>query len=708
MFGFKGKPYVKQTWESSGEVINDTRSFSFDVGHIQNGFFVKAFFDVDNVNAIKPDSVQFGQGVVAYDPTNTNLYDNNSQKYFWIYNSSTELTLSTRKCAYVISRPDMVNYIGFTSRENNTGRSVASNVTTNNLDINLRQYPNLKSFHLRESFISSLSIDFNDGLESVVIGELMNSNLITIEGQIPPSCKNITLAIIGGVTSVQTLLDNATGCEYIIFGDFSPFPNIYANGTGNLSGDFDLSHMTVLKSFAMTGNGNLTSLTLPSGKSDWVRFYIRTMASSVSTIPQTIIDDVLSSPNLEDFIFTNNNWSATRDIVNADIADNLTHFWNFANNWTGDVNITTPKPILKDFRIGVGNNTHINVDITGLTDARYINLVYSDTNILELPVNTVCTNLLLYGNNISIVDNPNFLTQITAMTGLVNLYLSRNNTSEDTADGGNDIGSNPDFSNLINLKNLFISNSNINGSVTLPNSSLSTIQCFGNPNLTNFINLDLQPTIGSIGAGGCDSLTADLSHLTSYRQLTLSGWQNSTLDISARTITTTLNSVGGVSIGSFPNLTEVILPPNSTNFTFGGQGFGVNNNPLLTTITNLTSVNIASSMNINNNPLLDITFPFSTIMRPKNCNISNNGMSQANVDATINNIYTNKTSYTTENKGLDISGTNASPTGVYQAPSGFVLVNGDGTGGEDGTPTSTKEQIYVLVNNYNWSITYTT
>jgi hypothetical protein len=51
-------------------------------------------------------------------------------------------------------------------------------------------------------------------------------------------------------------------------------------------------------------------------------------------------------------------------------------------------------------------------------------------------------------------------------------------------------------------------------------------------------------------------------------------------------------------------------------------------------------------------------------------------------------------------KSLNIAGTNAEPSGTYQAPAGFVQ------GSNDGTPASAKEQLYVLVNNYGWTMTF--
>lgn len=95
-----------------------------------------------------------------------------------------------------------------------------------------------------------------------------------------------------------------------------------------------------------------------------------------------------------------------------------------------------------------------------------------------------------------------------------------------------------------------------------------------------------------------------------------------------------------------------------------------------------------------------MTFPFGTNnFCPGNISIQNNALSQPNVDATIENIYNNRgADWGSGTKSLTISGTNATPSGTYQAPAGFVL------GSSDGSPASAKEQAYVLVNNYDWQI----
>lgn len=76
-------------------------------------------------------------------------------------------------------------------------------------------------------------------------------------------------------------------------------------------------------------------------------------------------------------------------------------------------------------------------------------------------------------------------------------------------------------------------------------------------------------------------------------------------------------------------------------------------------------------------------------------------MSQPNVDITINFIYKNKLKWSSCNtRSLNISGTNAAPSGTYQAPSGFIHKM------SDGDPESGMEQIYVLIHNYGWIITF--
>jgi hypothetical protein len=94
--------------------------------------------------------------------------------------------------------------------------------------------------------------------------------------------------------------------------------------------------------------------------------------------------------------------------------------------------------------------------------------------------------------------------------------------------------------------------------------------------------------------------------------------------------------------------------------------------------------------------------------------VQGNGMNVTNVDGTIDSIYQNSAKWDrTVVHILNIAGTNATPSGSYAAPSGYIQADGV-TNGNDGSPVSAKEQMYVLVNQnvdltttkkYNWTIT---
>jgi hypothetical protein len=69
-------------------------------------------------------------------------------------------------------------------------------------------------------------------------------------------------------------------------------------------------------------------------------------------------------------------------------------------------------------------------------------------------------------------------------------------------------------------------------------------------------------------------------------------------------------------------------------------------------------------------------------------------MSQANLDATINNIVMNASDWNVyPSKTLNIGGTNAQPSGISQAPPGNNPIGATGT-----------EQVYWLKNTKGWVI----
>jgi len=76
-------------------------------------------------------------------------------------------------------------------------------------------------------------------------------------------------------------------------------------------------------------------------------------------------------------------------------------------------------------------------------------------------------------------------------------------------------------------------------------------------------------------------------------------------------------------------------------------------------------------------------------------------LSQADLDATIDHVYQNRNDWPAfGGRPWDIAGSNAAPSGTYQAPVGFVLHL------SDGNPISAQEKLFVLAHNYGWVITF--
>lgn len=66
----------------------------------------------------------------------------------------------------------------------------------------------------------------------------------------------------------------------------------------------------------------------------------------------------------------------------------------------------------------------------------------------------------------------------------------------------------------------------------------------------------------------------------------------------------------------------------------------------------------------------------------------------------VNNLYNNRSLFSSGPKSFNCPNVmKAALTGTYQAPAGFIK------GSADGTPTTSREKIYVLVNNYKWTFT---
>lgn len=746
MFGFFGKPVCEIITEANGYVVTTDRDFY--VGHgtfnTTNGR-ARYFFDYDDVGSNADQQLlsgitfntfngnprvvmplatiaNFGSvsiGGQSYTSIYTRTYNSGARKFR--YTSNGVLTPATRKIRQELPY-HYTNTIQF-NYDQNTTPTAASNNLRNSVVINGAKFPELRCLDFHETFVSAITFNIRNNPKCNVFQIRECAQLTSLVGSVPSTVTSF--AFLGNtlITNINSLISGATGVEGFALGGYSGAASL-AIPQSTLVGSLNLAHMVNMKEIYYPPNPSLTALNIPTGKTDWSWVHIQGLSTAASTgFSTTRIVEFLSSPDLRGFVFYNNGKIYNADIVDANISDDLLIFYSYGNTWTGNITLTSPHPTLREFRVGNNAshtvnqqlNDHSIVNITGLTQTRIIDLAGSEVDNLELPTNTLCTTLIIGGNNLSITTNPNLLSKINAMTGLTTLALGVSSNGAAVIGSGqasvDGFGSNPSFTGLTLLTSLLANNCKISGTVTLPTGNvLSALQLAGNTGLTSIVNLN-KTSIGSLQLVNNTLLTGALSigNSTAWSNLYLDNLGISSFNVSGRTSGAAITGFG---VTNSPNLTTIQFPVNpSASHTY--RNISINGNSALTTIPNfgktIPIVNTGFGVFAAQSCALNITFPFGTGSTTeciwRTITIQNNGMSVGNVDATIDNIYQNRSKWNVWNgshpKSMNISGTNASPTGTYQAPAGFVL------GSNDGTPASAKEQLYVLVNNYNWTMTYT-
>jgi hypothetical protein len=448
----------------------------------------------------------------------------------------------------------------------------------------------------------------------------------------------------------------------------------------------------------------------------WV--FIRSCALTGSTLASAILANNASLQGL-DLSFNVLNW--TKSIGNSDIASTLEYLYLENCKITGDVAITASRPNLKEIKLGTANNAnnnfHNTIDLTGCTGLRAftfsggsvaaqnysitlptssvmntITLTGVKTTLLDMPSYTTATNLVIYQCELNETNNPNLISRINGCTAVGNLELRLLS--------GTPAFTNPNLSSMAALSVARLEGANLIGTLTLHNHTMSLLNVGTNPLLTAISGLGA--AVNQFWVDGCTLLNFDYSYLTSFTSLTMVATANTLLDMTGRTTT----SFGSIGVQNMASLTEIRFPT-ATN---AGRlsSIGISGCPVLVTLANTSNIDMNTtgacvfslwSCNTFNSTVLIGVNNFT----PRQVNMfSNPAWSQANLDATIGSLYTNraKTYGTSGAKTWIISGTTVAPGGTYAAPVGFSL------GVSDGTPVSAKEQIYVLVNNYGWTFTF--
>lgn len=622
-----------------------------------------------------------------------------------VYNSAAALTPRTRKVRMIVHRPDLLHSDSFGSDNNDLSKQLANN-PREGASFDYRQFPNIRTIAHGEGFVSSLSrLPGN----VIVLYMAETPNLSSIPTPLPNTIEMLALSeVAAGVSSnINSILAGLTKIKSLMFVLASAFPSTMVRPTTTLSGTLDLTDQVALEEFAVSPfNTNLTAITFAPGLNTLRHLYI----ASSGVTSTSMFDSILANnPNLISYIImSNNNSTWTRNFVSADIPSSLRYLWVSGSKVSGSININSasPKPNLLDIRTNSTSGTTINsIDVTGLTGARYMDFTGCAVQSLELPVNTVCNTLRLFNNQLDYTVNTNLLSQVNAMTALTSLFFGNQSTTSAGAVGQsstNGLGT-VNISSLVNLLTLALDACKLTGTLTLPNvNKLTSISLSNNPNLTSIANLLSHTGLLTIQVSGCTTLSFAITNVfTAISTIFADACAITSVDLSGRTSTGAMNRI---EVSNTSTLTTVTFPASQANGICNIVSIRLNSS--LATVSNETNIvyNTPVAANrqflANDCPLLNRSWAFgANNFLPGTINIANCGMSQANVDSTIDSIYTNRAkSWGTGSRVLTINGSNAAPSGTYQAPAGFVL------GSNDGTPASAKEQAYVLVNNYSWTI----
>jgi hypothetical protein len=735
MFGFLGRPVTKIITEANGESLGSTRPFIVAHAVKESRFqkYTRGYFDINNEGSAPQQEARLSTAFVAL--TGNPLFtlpvfalstlvtsDGYAFNYFfnvpgvaehrgWNFTSGAALSPATRQHRFDFHFPETIFAIAYSDNSSGGSKSSTSNALRGTLNAYIDQFPNAEIFSIQQAFIDTLNFRARPKLKVFILNNVVG--LATINGKLPSSVQQC-LINESSLTTVATLLSEATGLKHITFGSYASFPTV-GGGNNSFSGEVSLSHLTELQEIGLTGvHASVTNWVLPV-KTDWLFWWVTNLnGTSSPNFSTSYIDNALASPGLKLFSFAGNAKSITKNIGNTEISSALQYFIINNNSWTGDINITTAKTNLKQFktgnlttRTGSQQNSHPVMDITGLTHVTLIDITGSNCEDLELPVNTVCTALYAYDNKLDVGTNTNLVSQIAAMTALTDLRLGNGSNTVAGAVGQNSVnglGSNPDLSALINCATLLLDSQKITGTLTLPNvNKITSFSVTNNPDLTDINNLTAHTGLLAIRAAGCTDLTYAITNaFTSLFFMILNDSGLTGIDLSGRTSTGTM----ALNANNCPGLTSITCPTTQATCVFANNGsVTVQNCSALTAMSNMENINYPSASGATNtdfifpNNALNIEFPFGeNNFIPRTIQIQGNGMSQVNVDASINNIVLNadKWDVYTAAKTLNISGSNSTPSGTYQMPPGNNPIGATG-----------KEQLYWLINTKSWAATYT-
>lgn len=670
-------------------------------------------FRISHSNLINEEinGAVFSHGVYVYGPIT-------SRRRGFYRNDVTSVGRTLRE---VYTRPEFVRVYGRIS-----GGTAPANIANYTVPF----FPNLHTFFWAPTVLhpAVLKGRFQENLTTFYWDT--DSVLTNIETPLPTNLKNLFLQVNNNTlrNNINTILSKAQ-LEYCFLMDVNQSNLIEDNGTStssalNVSGTLILPS-TRLKGFAVRALA-LTNITYAVSTFRYV--YIKTCTSLNATTFLNIFNAWCASTEQQIFCSLDSNIAVSRSLSASDFST-ATQFAIGNNRFTGSINILTPISVT---RFMVGDNTtpmavattkhnFANVDISGMTTSTHIDLSNCQIQNLTLPSTAgAVVNLYLGGNKLDIVNDPLLWSKILAFAvNATRIYFSTGTSVDSGVEVGqnstNGLGSNLDFSGFPNLGACLVNSCKVGGVVKL-GPVMTGLYVRDNP--VTGVDGTGPVTLAAIRAGLCPNFYFDWTRCTINDLVLIEQTSSTVQTVVDLRIKTGTNPWIGIVAASMPNLTTINLPTTTAkgvitvSNTVNSGGIIVSSNPLLTTLTDLdkiswstlTHASVGRGFSVGNNSSLNMVFPIGVNnFLPTGITLFGlTSITRANLEATVNNHYTNRAKWNTTlvARAVNMGGSTPAVTGIYRAPAGFVL------GSNDGTPATPKEKLYVLANNYSWAFTF--
>ena len=722
--GFIGKRIVKTTYQSPGRTAgsNEARLMFHNIHQnmrqLDAGFprFKSGYFDINGPEVINAQYTEGFEEVPALtkalyiNPRSANINNEvgglialgnlNGLIYSTVLSLSSGTVSPAKDINLYFYEPELVKELGIDNSGLSGGGNSVNNTVTMGDYVGLEHFPNLKSVSIVRSYLTSIKLppqlkDFS-----------INSPLLESFSSLP-NCR--ALEIQNG-TSLQnfevgddleefrmkenSLIDlsakfvNKVSLRVLELGsnDLNPSNNALVLSPCFWNGSLDLTSSDFLETMIINGEGREISF------------------SNLSHIQKYVLQNVLnlSSVDIEQMNTANLVVSVLRDIQSATSnsfdqiktpnVEGVAHvnMMNSINTYSFDGAVK-----LNNLNLSSLRNIQSITNKNNLQQARFVLTDCDDYGSLDFSNCPEVSRFFIENSHLHYVTTS-IKNEINSLIKCLELRLR-----QDT--GGIGLGS-LDVSDMEALVLLRLHDAGLTSLTVRPAQTYSVLHVYNNPSLSSVANWSTIRTINSLVTYGTnwDVDLSDLESLAEFRfssvqtEIDLRGILSNTKQIVIKNDTASDNANSQLTTFHFPNQPQDIASVDIFNCSNFIQFNNLQNASLV--LGNSASLRLL----VINCPNFDQELPFSATFLPQrgDIRIIGCGLSQANVDATINNLYDVRSFLGANTGNVNLSGgTSATPGGVFQAPAGFVQ------GTSDGTPTTPQEKMYVLENNYSLIVT---